>query len=137
MNAARLQKDRGRARLLSTVLSDIRNREIEAGHELEDVEVLEVLSKAVKMRLEAADQMGSRPELEQKEREEAGILRMYMPPQLSADEIRGMVIDAIEAGAASMGAVMGRVMPQLKGRADGRAVNQIADEELRLRRVGP
>ena len=137
MNAARLQKNRGRARLLSTVLSDIRNREIEAGHELEDVEVLEVLSKAVKMRLEAADQMGSRPELEQKEREEAEILKEYLPPQLSADEIRGMVVDAIEAGAANMGAVMGRVMPQLKGRADGRAVNQIADEELRLRRVGP
>ncbi len=137
MNAARLQKNRGRARLLSTVLSDIRNREIEAGHELEDVEVLEVLSKAVKMRLEAADQMGSRPELEQKEREEAEILKEYMPPQLSADEIRGMVVDAIEAGAANMGAVMGRVMPQLKGRADGRAVNQIADEELRLRRVSP
>ncbi len=137
MNAARLQKNRGRARLLSTVLSDIRNREIEAGHELEDVEVLEVLSKAVKMCLEAADQMGSRPELEQKEREEAEILKEYMPPQLSADEIRGMVVDAIEAGAANMGAVMGRVMPQLKGRADGRAVNQIADEELRLRRVSP
>ena len=137
MNAARLQKNRGRARLLSTVLSDIRNREIEAGHELEDVEVLEVLSKAVKMRLEAADQMGSRPELEQKEREEAEILKEYLPPQLSADEIRGMVVDAIEAGAANMGAVMGRVMPQLKGRADGRAVNQIADEELRLRRVSP
>ena len=137
MNAARLQKNRGRARLLSTVLSDIRNREIEAGHELADVEVLEVLSKAVKMRLEAADQMGSRPELEQKEREEAEILKEYLPPQLSADEIRSMVVDAIEAGAANMGAVMGRVMPQLKGRADGRAVNQIADEELRLRRVGP
>lgn len=134
MNAARRQSDRGRARLFSTILADIRNREIEVGHELEDPEVIEVLAKAIKLRGEAADQMGSRPELAAKEREEADILKAYMPPQLSEDEIRAIIVEAIEAGAANMGALMGRVMPQVKGRAEGREVNRIAGEELNARR---
>ena len=136
MNAARRQQDRDRARLFSTVLSDIRNREIEAGHELEDNEVLEVLGKAIKIRQEAAEQMATRPELAERERREAGILQEYMPPQLNEDEIRTIVVEAIEAGASNMGALMGRVMPQVKGRADGREVNRIANAELKSRGSG-
>lgn len=134
MNAARRLQDRDRARLFSTILADIRNREIEAGHDLSDEEVIEVLAKGIKARTEAAEQMASRPELAERERQEAQILQAYMPPQLSEEEIRVIVVEAIEAGASNMGAVMGRVMPRLKGRADGREVNRIARGELECRR---
>jgi uncharacterized protein YqeY len=133
MNAARRQQDRDRARLLSTLLSDIRNREIEKRHELDDGEVAEVLARGMKMRNEAAEQMASRPELAAKERAEVEIIKGYMPAQLSQEEIRQKIVEAIEAGATNIGALMGQVMPQLKGRAEGREVNRIAREEIARR----
>jgi uncharacterized protein YqeY len=136
MNAARRQQDKDRARLLSTLLSDIRNREIEVRHELENGEVVEVLARAVKLRNEAAEQMASRPELADRERGEATILKSYMPPQLSEEEIRSIVQGAIDAGAQNIGAVMGRVMPEVKGRADGREVNRIVREVLQSKGSG-
>ena len=136
MNAARRQQDKDRARLLSTVLSDIHNREIQVGHALEDDEVVEVLARAVKMRNEAAEQMASRPELAGKERVEAEVLTGYMPAQLGEDEIRRIVEEAIAAGGKNIGAVMGRVMPQVKGRADGREVNRIVREVLQAKGSG-
>jgi uncharacterized protein YqeY len=136
MNAARRQQDKDRARLLSTLLSDIRNREIEVRHELENGEVVEVLARAVKLRNEAAEQMASRPELADRERGEATILKAYMPPQLSEEEIRSIVQGAIDAGAQNIGAVMGRVMPEVKGRADGREVNRIVREVLQSKGSG-
>lgn len=136
MNAARRHGEKDRARLLSTVLSDIRNKEIEAGHELGDEEVLEVLARCVKLRNEAADQMASRPELAEKERWEVSVLSAYRPPQMQEAEIRDLVVEAIRSGAGDLGAVMGRVMPQVKGRAEGRDVNRIAREELTARAGG-
>jgi uncharacterized protein YqeY len=136
MNAARRRQDRARARLLSTVLSDIRNKEIETGHDLEDPEVHEVLGKCIKMRNEAAEQMASRPERADEERGEVAVLQEYMPPQLSEEEILRVVVEAIGSGASNMGAVMGKVMPQLKGRADGKAVNRIVREQLEERGSG-
>lgn len=136
MNAARREGDRLRSRLYSTVLSDIRNREIELGHELDDDEVVQVLGKAIKMRAEAAEQMASRPDLAEKEEKEAELLRTYLPPRLDEAEIRAEVVEAIQAGAQNIGAVMGQVMPRVKGRADGREVNQIAREELEKRVSG-
>jgi len=136
MNAARRQQDKDRARLFSTILADVRNREIELGHDLDDAEVVEVLAKAVKLRKEAAESMESRPELAQREQAEAEVLKGYMPPQLGEEKIRQSIVEAVEAGASNIGAVMGRVMPQLKGRADGREVNRLAREILESRVSG-
>lgn len=136
MNAARRRQDKDRARLLSTILADVRNREIEVGHELDDAEAVEVLARAVKMRNEAAEQMASRPELADKERAEVEALKEYLPLQLSEEEIRRMVVEAVDSGASNIGAVMGSVMPQLKGRADGREVNRIVREVLASRAAG-
>ncbi len=136
MNAARRRQDKDRARLLSTILSDVRNREIEVGHELDDAETVEVLAKALKLRREAAESMESRPELAEKELAEAEVLKGYMPPQLGEEEIRQIVQEAVDGGASNMGAVMGKVMPQVKGRADGREVNRIVREVLESRASG-
>lgn len=136
LNAARRQRDRDRARLLSTVLADIRNKEIDVGHDLDDDEVIEVLGRCVKQRNEAAEQMASRPERAEQELAEAESLKEYMPAQLGEDDIRQLIAEAIEAGADNIGAVMGHVMPQTKGRTEGREVNRIAREELEARRTG-
>jgi uncharacterized protein YqeY len=136
MNDARRRQDKDRARLLSTLLSDIRNREIELKREAKDDDVVEVLAKAVKLRNEAAEQMASRPELAEREKAEAEALKEYMPPQLDEEEIRQLVVEAVDGGAPNIGAIMGRVMPQLKGRADGREVNRIAREVLESRASG-
>ena len=136
LNAARRQRDRDRTRLLSTVLADIRNKEIDVRHELDDDEVIEVLTRCVKQRNEAAEQMASRPERAENERAEAEILKGYMPAQLEEEEIRELIARAIEAGADNIGAVMGSVVPLTKGRAEGREVNRIARKELEIRRTG-
>lgn len=129
---ARKARDKARTVLLTTVLSDIRNREIDERRELDQDELTAVLTRAVKQRREAAEQMraGGREELAQGEEAEAEALTVYLPGQLGEDEVRALVRAAIEAGADSMGPVMGRLMPQIKGRFDGKEANRIVREEL-------
>jgi uncharacterized protein YqeY len=71
-----------------------------------------------------------RGDLADKERAEAQALEKYLPPSVSDDEIRAAVRAAIDGGAANIGAVMGKVLPQFKGRAEGGTINAIAREEL-------
>lgn len=132
LNEARRSKDRLRTTVLSTVLSEIRNKEIEEGGDATDEVVIGVVAKAIKQRHEAADQMreAGRLELAEKEEREAGILDAYTPESMSEDEVRAMVREAIAAGADNMGAVMGQLMPRIKGRFDGRDANRIVREEL-------
>ena len=73
---------------------------------------------------------GTRDDLADKERAEVTMLEAYLPAAVSDDELRAAVRTAIAAGASQIGAVMGKVLPQFKGRADGSAINAIAREEL-------
>lgn len=132
LNRARREHDRMCTVVLTTLLSDIRNREIEVGHDLSDDEVETVIAGAIKRRREAADQMreGGRAELADKEMRECGLLEEYMPPPLLEEEVREMVRRAIDDGADDLGAVMGRIMPQVRGRFEGREANRIVREEL-------
>jgi hypothetical protein len=113
-------------------LSEVKNREIELKRELTDDDVIEVFRRAVKKRREAVElyDKAARPELAKKERDEIVLLEAYLPAQAGADEIRAAVRGAIAGGAANVGAVMAKVMPQFKGKADGSAINAIAREEL-------
>ena len=90
LNEARKARDKLRTLALSMTLSELRNREIELGAEADDSEALTVVSKAVKRRKEAAEQMqaGGRPELAEKEEAEAEILSRYLPEGLS-EEVPG------------------------------------------------
>lgn len=132
LNQARRDRDRARTLLLSTTLSEIRNREIEVGHELTDDEVIEVLARAIKQRRDAADQMrqGGRPELAEREEAEAAGLTGYLPEPYTEAEVRGFVRELVDEGVTQMGAVMGRLMPRLKGRFDGKEASRIVREEL-------
>ena len=129
---SRKSRDRFRTLLLSTVLSEIRNREIEIGADAGDDVVRSVLTKAVKQRREAAEQMnaGARPDLAETEANEAKVLAEYLPPPLTEADVRPLVLQAVAEGATQMGSVMGRIMPLIKGRFDGKEANRIVREAL-------
>ena len=132
LNAARKAQDKERVLLLGTVLSDIKNREIEARRALTDDDVVEVIRKAIKRRRESVEmyEQAGRGELAANERREAETLEVWLPAAPSDDEVRAAVREAIAGGAKAIGQVMGKVMPRFKGRLDGSVINRIAKEEL-------
>ncbi len=132
MNEARKRRDQARTLLLSTILADVRNREIELNHPPTDEEAAEVLRRGIKRRREAADayDKAERGDRAAVELAEVKMLEEFLPAAVPPDEIRAAVRAAIAAGAKDLGQVMGKVMPQFKGRADGKLVNQIVREEL-------
>ena len=129
---ARKAQDKPRTLLLGTILSDVKNRRIELQRDPADDDVIDVLRKGIKRRRESVEMYvnGGRAELADKERAEAAALEQYLPAQVSDDELRAAVRAAVAGGATTIGAVMGKVMPQFKGRAEGGAINAIAREEL-------
>jgi len=132
MNEARKQRDQARTTLLSTILSDIQNREIELKHPATDAETAEVLRRGVKRRKESVEayEKGKRDDLAGRERAEVKMLEEFLPAEVAPDDIRAAVREAIAGGAKEMGPLMAKIMPQFKGRADGKLVNQIVREEL-------
>jgi uncharacterized protein YqeY len=132
LTAARKRHDAARTLVLGSVLADVKNRGIELRRDLSDDDVVDVVRKGVKRRREAIEAytQAKRDDLAAKEADEVRTLEEYLPAQASDDEIRAAVIAAVAAGAANIGAVMGKVMPQLRGRAEGGAISAIAREEL-------
>ena len=132
LNAARKGGDKPRTLLLGTVLADVRNREIELRRDLTDDDVIDVLRRGIKKRRESIDMFtkGAREDLADKERLEVEMLSRYLPAGVSDDELRAAVRAAIAGGAKNIGAVMGKVLPQFKGRAEGGTISAIAKEEL-------
>ena len=132
LNDARKARDKDRVSVLGMTVSEIKNAAIAKRDELSDDEVQQVVARAVKKRREAAEQMRSagREELADHESWEADVLQTYLPPPLTEEDVRAMVQDAVAAGADNMGAVMGRVMPALRGRFDGKEASRIVREAL-------
>ena len=132
LTASRKNRDPAATLALGTTLSEVKNREIELKRDLTDPDVVEVIRRAIKKRKEAFElyEKANRPELAGKEKAELVLLETYLPAQAGADEIRVAVKAAIAGGAANVGAVMGRVMPQFKGKADGAVISAIVREEL-------
>ena len=132
MNQARKQRDQARTLLLSTIISEVKNKEIEVNHPLSDDETVEVLRRGIKKRRESVDvyQNAGRTDMAATEAAEIKALEEYLPASVPPDEIRAAVREAIAGGAKDMGKVMGAVMPKFKGRADGKLINQIVREEL-------
>ena len=132
LTAARKAQDKPLTLLLGMLVSDLKNRQLEVNHALTDDDVVDVLRKGIKRRRESVEMYvkGGREDLASKEREEVAVIERYLPAQVSDDEIRAAVRAAIAAGATNMGAVMGKVVPQFKGRAEGGTINAIVREEL-------
>lgn len=125
-------KDGDKTGVLRMVKAALTNYKIEKKKEnLEDAEVLEVLGKQAKQRKESLEsfEKAGRTELADKERRELAVLQSYLPKELSDEEIKALAQKAIaESGAkgkADLGKVMKVLMPHVKGRADGKKVNEI------------
>jgi len=132
MNAARKAQDKDRTRVLGTVLSSLRNREIELRRPLAEADVVDVLRKQIKLRRDAVEQFeqAGRIDLAAADTQQIRVIEEFLPPEVDPEEIRAAVRGAIAGGAGDIGKVMGRVMPAFKGRADGSVINRIVREEL-------
>ena len=132
LTTAMKARDQLRASTLRMVLTAITNAEVSGKQaiELDDAQVLDVLSTEAKKRREAATAFdeGGRTEMAEKERAELGVLTDYLPEQLDGAAIEALVTETIAAtgaageGMRAMGKVMGALQPKVKGRADGGAV---------------
>ena len=123
--------------VLRTMLSEIRNAEINSQTTLDDEGIISVLTKQVQQRKDSVEayEAANRQDLVAKETEEINIISVYLPEQLPQEEIEQIIDSAIsQSGASSlddMGKIMGLVMPQVRGRADGKIVNTIVTSKLR------
>ena len=137
ITAAMKAKDALKLSALRMLKAAIMNKGVEKGRDLEDAEVLQVVSSLVKQRRDSIEQFSKagRTDLVEKETGEIAVLDAYLPPAASAAEIDAAVSAAItETGASSlkdMGKVMKAVMPMLAGKnADGKAVNEAVRRKL-------
>ena len=113
------------------------NAAIQKGKDsLEDAEAIDVIAKLIKQRDESVEAYtkGNRPELAEKEKKEAAILKAYLPAQMPEAELKVIIQTALKETGASgpqgMGAVMKAVLPKVAGRADGGKVSQLVREAL-------
>jgi len=120
-----------RTSVLRMLQSAIKNEQINVQHELADEEVMTVIRKAVKQRLDSIEQYtkGNRPDLAAKEQSELEILKTYMPPELTDEEIESGVREIVASTGAQSKKDMGKVMKEAtaryKGRVDGKKIQEI------------
>ncbi len=116
---------------LRMLISSVNNAEIAKQSALVDADILGVISKEVKRRQESIDafKKGNRPDLVSKEEAEMAVLQSYLPQQMSRDEIIAAAREVIaQVGAKGMGdkgKVMQQLVPRLKGKADGKDINDV------------
>lgn len=139
LKQAMLSRDASKTSVIRLLLSAINYYEIKtggAGYEATDEDVLSVIAKEAKQRKDSIVEFtkANRPELVDKEAKELEMLQVYLPQQMSEEEIKVLVKEAInQTGAktiAEMGKVMGALMPKVKGKADGGLVSKIVREQL-------
>ncbi len=130
------RREQGRVDALRFLKFAVQAVEKERRESLDDQAMIEVVSKQVNDRRESvkAFRDGGRFELADKEAADLLVLEEYLPPQLSEDEIIALIRETVEAlgatGPRDRGKVMGRLMPQVRGKADGAEVNRLVGETL-------
>jgi hypothetical protein len=136
MKEAMKARDEIRLSAIRLVRSTVKNREIEKRRELDEQEILDVISTLVKQRRESIRMFrdAGREELVAKEGRELDVLLSFLPAQLSPEDIRSFVDQAVaETGASSpadMGRVMKALLPMVAGKADGKLVSELVKQAL-------
>ena len=131
LKAAMKGGEKQRKLVISLIRAGIQNAEIAKQKTLDDAGVLDVIAKEARQRRESIAEFkkGNRPDLVAKEEAELAILLEYLPKQISHDEIIAAARKVIEEvgaqGPGDKGKVMQKLMPQLKGKAEGSAINEI------------
>ncbi len=129
--------DKVRVSVIRMLRTDLKNAAISKGDDLEESEVLDILSRYARKRAEAAKeyQDGGRDELAEKELAEAEIVKAYLPTALGEEEVRAIVDEVVDGmggvtGMKHMGAVMKEVMARTAGRAEGGTVSALVKARL-------
>ena len=137
LQEAMRQQDVLRRLTLRMLRAAIHNEEIAQGKPLDDTGVVAVISRQARQRQESIEafRKGNRPDLVEQEEAELAVLRQYLPEPLPHEEIvelAGKVIQEVGAtGPSDLGKVMGRLMPQVRGRAEGAQVSELVTELLK------
>ena len=136
LNRSLKKGEKDRVSTLRMMLANIANAEIAKRSPLDEADVLGVIAKQAKQNRESIEafQKGNRSDLVAKEEKELAVLQEYLPKQMSREEITAVARQVIEevgaAGPGDKGKVMGRLMPQMKGKAEGTEINAIVSELL-------
>lgn len=136
MKEAMKSKDRLRLNVIQMIKASLQNEAIKLGKELSEDEELTVLNREVKQRKDSLQEFekAGRADLAEQVKQELEYVQHYLPEQLSEEELLQIVRETIaEVGATSkadIGKVMAKIMPKVKGRADGSLVNKIVRTEL-------
>jgi len=136
LTAAMKARDVERLSTLRMLQSAFKYQQIESGHELSDEEAMTVIRKAVKQRLDSIEQYtkGNRPELAEKERREMELLKTWLPPELTDEEVEAGIREIIASTGAQSKKDMGKVMKEAsaryKGRVDGKKIQEIVSRLL-------
>lgn len=136
MKQAMKNQDKFKLSVIRMIRSAIKNVEIDQKKTLSDDEVLDILNREVKQRKDSLQEFekAGRNDLSEAVKEEIEIIAVYMPQQLTEEEIQAIVQQTIqETGASSkadMGKLMSALMPKVKGRADGKLVNRFVQQLL-------
>ena len=136
MKQAMRNKEKDKLTVIRMIKASIQNESIKLGSDLTEEQELTVLSREVKQRKDSLHEFekAGREDLVEKIRTELQFVEIYMPEQLSEDEVSKIVLETIaETGAkskADMGSVMVAIMPKVKGKADGALVNKLVQQHL-------
>jgi uncharacterized protein YqeY len=136
LKAAMKSYDSLKTSVLRMVKAAIKNKQVEKRKDLSDEEIISVISTLTKQRRESIDlfSKGGREDLAEKERQELAVLQLYLPGQLSPEDLDRIIMEAINESSAEgvkdIGKVMRLIMPRVQGAADGKVVNQRVKELL-------
>lgn len=129
-------RDNVRTSTIRMVISVVKNREIDGRVALDDEGVLAVLTSAAKQRRESIEQFekGGRTDLADQEKAELAIISSFLPEQMGEAEVEALVIQAVKdsgaVGPKDMGKLMKELMPKVKGKADGKLVNELVKKHI-------
>lgn len=129
-------KDDLKLSVIRMVRSSVKNREIDQQHELDDREIVEIISTLCKQRRESIRlfKEAKRQDLVDKEEKELALLQEFLPQQLTLEELENLVRKTIAEcgaqGSKDMGRVMKALQPSVAGRADGKLVSDVVKEQL-------
>jgi len=136
MKEAMKSKDSLKLGTIRSVIAAVKNQEIDLRKDLDEEEILAIVSREVKKRKEAANlyEKGKRPELKDKEIQEMKILQTYLPEQVSEEVLRQRIQEVIaETGAEGMkdfGKIMKTLVPEFKGKADNALIKELTNKYL-------
>src|SRR5690349_18519850 len=136
MTAAMKAQEKERLSTLRMLQSALKNEQINVGHELSDEEAMSVIRKAMKQRQDSIEQFtnAGRMEMADKERAEMELLKTYLPPELTEEEIESGIREIIASTGAQSKKDMGKVMKEatarFKGRVDGKKVQELVSRLL-------